>query len=226
MINKIYHMNNEHLINLMAKNGIRFDLCYADMLFDKFSRDDLKWIDLLVNVASPESTLYIHTDQRSVVEVKEYVRGTLDWHFQCWIIWSYNWGGRSPRMWGKKHDDILMFTRDPKKWTFNAKDVAIPKKTLINSTKDWQIPTDVWDIQIVHTMSAEKKEGDGRVWQKPRALMERIIKASSNPGDLVFDPFGGTFTTPVVAKELGRNYISCDTEADCIKIGNRRLAAT
>jgi site-specific DNA-methyltransferase (adenine-specific) len=222
MINKIYHMPNEHLVNLMLKHDIRFDLCYADMLFDDFDPSQLTWIDLMKEVAAPTSTLYIHTDQRSVCEVKAYAEQA-GWHFKSWIIWSYNWGGRSPRMWGAKHDDILMFTRDKKIWTFNARDVAIPKKTLINSTKDWQIPTDVWDIQIVHTMSAEKKEGGGRVWQKPRVLMERIIKASSNAGDLVFDPFGGTFTTAVVAKVLGRNYISCDTEAECVEIGNQRL---
>jgi site-specific DNA-methyltransferase (adenine-specific) len=222
MINKLYHTDNMQLMKLMQKKDIRFDLCYADMLFHNSKKSQLQWIDALKDVANDTATLYIHTDQRSACKVKHFAE-RVGWHFKSWIIWSYNWGGRSQRLWGKKHDDILMFTRDENEWTFNAEGVAIPKKTRFNSDKDWQIPTDVWDIQIVHTTSNEKKEGGGIQTQKPRALMERIIKASSNPNDLVFEPFGGTFTASVVAKELGRRFIACDIEDKCLKVGNSRL---
>lgn len=223
MIDKAYHTTNVDLFRWMHSNGIFFDLCYADMMFDEKSKPELDWIKQVRKCAGEYSTIYIHTDQRSVCEVRE---AMLDagWHLKSWIIWSYNWGGRSPRLWGAKHDDILMATKHKTKWTFNAKEVSIPKTTLINSKKDWQIPTDVWnDIGIVHTMSKEKDEGQHRVWQKPEQLMERIIKASSDAGDLVLDPFIGTGTTLKVAKKLGRSYIGCDIDEHAVEIAKSRL---
>ena len=62
--------------------------------------------------------------------------------------------------------------------------------------------------------------------QKPESLLERIIKASSNEGDIVFDPFGGSFTTAAVSKRLKRNTISIDLNPDYYKIGLRRLGLT
>ena len=195
------------------------------MMFEERSPEQLLWIKELRSIAAPTATVYVHTDQRSVVEARQ---ALIDhgWYLQAWIVWGYNWGGRPRNMWGAKHDDILVATADPKVWTFNAQDVGIPKKTLINSTKDWQIPTDVWtDIGIVHTMSKEKDEGEHRNWQKPKALLERIIKASSDPGDLVIDPFAGTGTTLVVAKETGRRYVGCDTDPNAVRIAQNRLKA-
>lgn len=225
MIDEIYHTTNTDLFRWMETNGIFFDLCYADMMFGEKTRDELLWLKDLKICAGEHSTIYIHTDQRSVCEVRQ---ALLDfgWHLQAWVIWAYNWGGRSRKMWGAKHDDILVATRHPDKWTFNGKIVGIPKKTMIRSKKDWQIPTDVWtDIGIVHTMSGEKDEGQHRVWQKPEKLLERIILASSDKGDLVLDPFSGTGTTPKVAKRLGRHYIACDIEEECVEISKERVAS-
>jgi DNA modification methylase len=209
----------------MAKAGLRWQLCYADMMFAEKSDSQLDWIHDIRRVAAPTATLYVHTDQRSVCEVKEALRKR-GWHFRAWLIWSYNWGGRPRNCWGAKHDDILMATMHPKQWTFNVKAVSIPKKTLINSTKTMQIPTDVWgDIGIVHTMSKEKDAGQHRKWQKPEKLLERIIKASSNPGDVVLDTHAGTGTTFVAAKRLGRKFIGCDTDAGAVQIAKARIAA-
>ena len=224
MIDQVYHTTNIELFKRMRDTNIRFDLCYADMMFDEKSELELSWIRSLRTCAAEHSTIYIHTDQRSVCEVRKALTGA-GWFVQAWIIWGYDWGGRSPRMWGAKHDDILVATKHKKTWTFNVDAISIPKATLINSTKTHKIPTDVWsDIGIVHTMSKEKDEGQHRVWQKPEALLERIIKASSNEGDLVLDPFVGTGTTMKVAKKLNRHYIGCDIDEDAVAITNERLA--
>lgn len=223
MLNKIHYMSNRDLFTRMANNSIAFDLAYADMMFGEKSWNELEWIREIRWCASKTATLYVHTDQRSVVEVRSALR-MAGWHLQAWVIWSYDWGGRSRKMWGAKHDDILVATMNPKEWTFNVDAVSIPKATLINSTKTHKIPTDVWsDIGIVHTMSKEKDAGRHRKWQKPEKLLERIILASSNERDIVFDPFCGTGTTPVVAKRLKRQYIACDTEAECVEISRERL---
>ena len=79
---------------------------------------------------------------------------------------------------------------------------------------------DVWDVNIIYN---QDKQAVGYFSQKPKALLERIIKASSNEGDIVADFFMGSGTTVVVAKELDRNYIGCDINPDSIKITEERL---
>ena len=225
MPNEVCNVDCLTLFKRLAELSISFDLCYADMMFAERTPEQLLWIKELRSIANPQATVYVHTDQRSVCEVRAALLEH-GWYLQAWLIWGYNWGGRPRNMWAHKHDDILVATAHPKKWTFNPKAVAIPKKTLINSSKDWQIPTDVWqDIGIVHTMSKEKWEGEHRVWQKPRALLERIIKASSNAGDLVLDPYAGTGTTLVVAKKLARRFVGCDIDPEAVRISNNRLQA-
>jgi DNA modification methylase len=224
MLNQVLHTDCESMLSQMHMNGRQFDLCYADHVFDDKSDKQLKWIGSLKAVAKPTATLYIHTDQRADIQVMD-VAKNYGWKLRSRIVWSYNWGGRPRNLWAPKHDDILMFTAGDE-WTFNAESVSIPKATLINSKKDWQIPTDVWvDIPILHTMSKEKDAGEHLVWQKPEKLLERIIKASSNRGDLVIDIFGGTGTTAVVAKRLGRDFIICDTDAECVRVMKKRIVS-
>lgn len=224
MINRIYNMNNIDLFREMEQKNVLYNLLYADMMFDQKSMPELKWIEEARRAASPTATIYIHTDQRSVCEVRNALI-EFGWHLQAWVIFGYDWGGRARNMWGAKHDDILVATMDPKLWTFNVDAVSIPKATLINSQKTHKIPTDVWsDIGTLHTMSKEKDAGQHRKWQKPEKLLERIIKASSNVGDLVMDCFVGTGTTPVTAKRLKRNFIACDIEKVCCKITEDRLS--
>jgi site-specific DNA-methyltransferase (adenine-specific) len=92
--------------------------------------------------------------------------------------------------------------------------------TVYSSTK---VPGNVWEIPRVRYRMPEYEE---HPTQKPVALLERIVKASSNPGDLVLDPFAGTFTTGYVAKELGRRFVGVEIEEEYVKIGLRRLNIT
>lgn len=222
MINQVFHADAEQILSQMYGNGRKFDLCYVDHVFDDIADKQLKWLKSALAVANPQATLYVHTDQRADIRVMEVAKAA-GWILRSRIVWAYNWGGRPRNLWAPKHDDILMFTVS-NKWTFNAESVSIPKATLINSKKDWQIPTDVWtDIPILHTMSKEKDAGEHLEWQKPEKLLERIIKASSNRGDLVLDFFGGTGTTAVVAKRLGRNFIICDIDEACVQVMKKRI---
>jgi adenine-specific DNA-methyltransferase len=82
------------------------------------------------------------------------------------------------------------------------------------------VPGNVWDFPRVRYRMDEYEK---HPTQKPVALLERIVRASSNPGDLVLDPFAGTFTTSFVAKKLGRQSIGIEIEEDYVKIGLRRL---
>jgi site-specific DNA-methyltransferase (adenine-specific) len=130
------------------------------------------------------------------------------------------------------YEPILFCVKDKNNYTFNTDDILVEAKTgakrkLIDYRKavptvynSEKIPGNVWEFARVRY---RMDEYENHPTQKPIALLERIIKASSNKGDLVVDPFSGTFTTCFVAKELGRNSIGIELQDEYVKIGLRRL---
>ena len=149
------------------------------------------------------------------------------------IVWHYDSSGvQAKTRFGSLYEPILHCTKDKKNYTFNADDIAIEAKTgavrnLIDYRKEvptpyktTKIPGNAWYIPRVRYRMPEYEEHPA---QKPEALMERIIKASSNTGEIVLDPFGGTFTTCAVAQRLGRISIGIESQLDYVKIGIRRL---
>lgn len=136
-------------------------------------------------------------------------------------------------MFGSLYEPILMASHSPKsKITFNANDILVEAKTgakrkLIDYRKNpprpyntKKVPGNVWNFPRVRF---KMDEYENHPTQKPEALLERIIKASSNPNDIVLDPFAGSFTTGAVAEKLGRKSISIEVEPEFYKIGLRRL---
>ena len=130
------------------------------------------------------------------------------------------------------YEPILFCVKDKDNYTFNANDVLIEAKTgakrkLIDYRKpvptvysSEKVPGNVWEFARVRY---RMDEYENHPTQKPIALLDRIIKASSNKGDTVLDPFSGTFTTCFVAKELERNCIGIEMQDEYVKIGLRRL---
>ena len=167
-------------------------------------------------------------------------------NFRTEIVWFYNSQGKTDKEWNRKHDVILYYTKG-KQWTFNAKDVMdsitdltykrfkseIDKKgyyTCFKNGKEYKyylengsLPKD-WFEDVTY-ISRNNKELTGYPTQKPKALIERLIKASSNEGDTVADYYLGSGTTAVVCKELNRNFIGCDINPKAIEITNTRLDA-
>jgi len=130
------------------------------------------------------------------------------------------------------YEPILYCVKNGNDYTFNFDDILVEAKTgakrkLIDYRKDppkiynsTKVPGNVWEFPRVRYRMSEYEE---HPTQKPTALLERIIKASSNKGDLVLDPFSGTFTTSFVAKHLERRSIGIELQECYIKIGLRRL---
>ena len=138
------------------------------------------------------------------------------------IIWNFDWGGSTNKRFSSRYEFVMFFTKNKKKWKFNLDDVKIPS---LNYRPDryksqYKNPTDVWKIPMVSGNSPERTSHPA---QFPEKLIERIIKASSDSGDLVLDPFIGSGTTAVVAKKLNRNFIGYDTNQDYIKEAQKRL---
>ena len=141
------------------------------------------------------------------------------------IIWAYDYGGRPKRRWPAKHDNILVYVKDRERHIFNRDAIdRIPYLApgLVGKEKAerGKLPTDVWWHTIVGTNA---KERTGYPTQKPVGLAERIIRASSDPGELVLDPFAGSGTVGAAATELGRRYLLIDENAEAVEVMRKRL---
>jgi site-specific DNA-methyltransferase (adenine-specific) len=177
-------------------------------------------------VLAPRGSLYVHLDHHTV----HHVRMLLDdifgpERFLNEIIWAYDYGGRARDRWPRKHDNILWYAKTAD-WVFNrdqidripymAPGLVGPEKAALG-----KLPTDVWWMTIVPTSGRERT---GYPTQKPLRLLERIVRASSNPGDLVADFFGGSGTAAVAAARLGRRHLIVDSNPEAIRITRARLA--
>ncbi|MFH1032030.1 MAG: DNA methyltransferase [Chloroflexota bacterium] len=201
----------------------------------------------LYRVLKPTGSFYYHCDWHA----SHYIKVMLDRddlfgyrNFQNEIIWYFRGGGASKRRFAKKHEVIFLYTKG-EKWTFNLDEVRQPYSAdVINSLPSrydksyrgdkvysgykpnplGKIPDDVWPIQPI--MPSDKKERLGYPTQKPLALLENIIKASSNEGDIVLDAFCGCWTTIVKAQLLERKWIGIDISPTACRVVAKRLEDT
>ncbi|NQW21776.1 MAG: site-specific DNA-methyltransferase [Chloroflexi bacterium] len=177
-------------------------------------------------VLAADGSLFLHVDQRE----SHYCKVLLDQvlgrdSFMNEIIWSYDYGGRSKRKWPAKHDTIFWYAIDPENYTFNADAIdRIPymAPSLVGKEKAarGKVPTDVWWQTIVPTNG---KERTGYPTQKPLAILERIVKVHSNPGELVMDFFAGSGTTGVAAAKNNRRFMLADANPDAVQVAVKRL---
>lgn len=173
-----------------------------------------------------DGTIYFHIDYREV----HYCKVLLDQifgreNFINEIIWAYDYGGRPKNRWPAKHDNILMYVKDPNNYVFNHDDIdripyMAPGLVGKEKAKRGKLPTDTWWHTIV---SPTGKEKTGYPTQKPLGIMRRIIQASSNVGDMVLDFFAGSGTTGLAAIELKRNFLMVDDNPDAIKVMKKRF---
>jgi site-specific DNA-methyltransferase (adenine-specific) len=177
-------------------------------------------------VLARTGTLYLHIDYREA----HYVKILLDGIFgrACFlneIIWAYDYGGRPTRRWPPKHDTILVYVKDPKRYHFDAASVErepymAPGLVTAEKAARGKLPTDVWWHTIVSPTGREKT---GYPTQKPEAIVRRMVEASSRRGDRCLDCFCGSGTLGVVAAELGRRYVLIDESRDAVRIAAERL---
>jgi DNA modification methylase len=204
------------------------DLVICDPVYDN---KDLDYVAAAVGVLRPGGSLYVFGDHAGIAQTKLALDAQPELAFANWLIWGPNdWGGRSRTRWGQKHDDILFYTKNGASHTFNVAAVSVPKKMtqarFNPSGRQTKIPHSVWsDLGGFSTVASERVRIGGTAvrWQKPERVIERIVLASSNPGDLVVDPFGGVATVPVVCARLARNCVSFESDAGVFAAGQARL---
>ena len=139
------------------------------------------------------------------------------------IVWNFDWGGSTNKRFAPRYEFVFWFTKDKNDYTFNLSDVSIPAVNYRPDRYKSQLknPSDVWKIPMV---SGNFLERTGHPAQYPEKLIERIVLAGTNKGDVVLDPFMGSGTTAVVAKKLGRKYIGYEIVPEYIEMSNTRLS--
>lgn len=178
----------------------------------------------------PTGSIYLHCDPTASHYIKVMMDGIFGHqNFQNEIIWWYDTGGMSKKRYSRKHDIILFYSRS-NSFTFNVNAIKTEKndqqkerfklsqkqggKSTYRLSSNMKFPHDVFQI---HAINPKAKERMGYATQKPLALLDKIIKASSNEGDVVFDPFCGCATTIEAAHKLKRKWIGIDIAIHAIK---------
>ena len=189
------------------------------------------WIDECMRILTDDGTMCFMTATQHMPYLDVYA--SEKYNVLCRIVWAYDSSGvQSRKMYGSLYEPILMVNKSAKaKYIFNYQEIMVEAKTgatrkLIDYRKDppqpyntEKVPGNVWDYSRVRF---KMEEYENHPTQKPEALLERIIKASSNDGDVVLDPFSGSFTTSAVAVRLGRMAVGIDINGEYFKIGLRR----
>jgi len=205
--------------------------------YDKWKSEEeyVQWayklLDGCIRILKPNGTLYVMTSTQAMPYFDIYLREKMV--ILSRIIWHYDSSGvQAKKYFGSMYEPILHCVKDKNNYIFNSNDIKIEAKTgahrklidyrksvpTIYNTK--KVPGNVWYFPRVRF---KMKEYENHPSQKPEALLERIILVSTNEGGLLFDPFAGTFTSAAVAKRLGRNSISIESQEEYIKIGLRRV---
>jgi DNA modification methylase len=205
-------------------------------------------VEQMHRILKPTGSIYLHCDWHADayirVNILDKVFGAK--HYLNSIVWCYSIGGKSKNKFGQKHDTIYFYSKG-KKYIFNEKAASVPRKTNTHMRlktdvdgREYQEKTDAKTGKIykyyvdegkiaedywidIETLNREAKERIGYPTQKPEALLERIIKTSSNTGDIVLDPFVGGGTTIAAAEKLGRQWIGIDQSVQAIKVTEFRL---
>ena len=244
---ELYQCDNLDLMNSLPENYI--DLIYCDILYNtgkKFKdySDDLGtpqeailWYEPrlieMKRILKEEGSIYLHMDFRLV----HYMKVEMDKifgikNFQNNIVWCYKSGGATKKRFNRKHDDILFYSKNKnfkynfqleKSYNRDFKPYHFKNVEEFQDKIGWYTMVgmkDYWEINMVGRTSHER---NGYDTQKPKELVERIIKSSSNKGDIVADFFMGSGTTGEVSLELNRKFIGCDIELSACRVALNRI---
>ncbi|MCF7956069.1 MAG: site-specific DNA-methyltransferase [Phycisphaerae bacterium] len=206
--------------------GYNYDK-YKDKLESKnfvaWTRD---WMEACVNALKPNGSFYIAIGDDYAAHIR-LIGEELGMELRNWIIWHYTFGQQTKTKFARAHTHIFYFVKDKDNYTFNDHAVRVPSdRQLIYNDKrsnpEGKMPDDVWNTysRVCGTFSERQK------WhpcQMPESLLTRIISVSSNPGDLILDPFNGSGTTASAALQLDRKYCGIDISENYVDNTRTRL---
>lgn len=204
-----YNLNKNYGNN---KDNLEFEE-YID-----FSRE---WLKEAHRVLKDNGSIYVFMGMKYISYIYEIMEKELGMTFNSWITWYYTQGIGKTKGFSPRHDDILYFTKHPKKFTFNLDSIRVPQKFYrsVNNMRGAN-PGNVWEFSHMHYCNKNRQK---HPTQKPEGLYERMILVSSNEGDIVLDPFMGSGTALRVCQQLNRECIGIDINPQYVEMTNERL---
>lgn len=189
--------------------------------FEEYLEFSRLWLREAQRVLTDDGTIYVFMGMRYISYIYTILEQELGMTFNSWITWHYTQGIGKTKGFSPRHDDILMFTKNPKNFLFNLDDIRVPQKFYrsVNNMRGAN-PGNVWQFSHMHYCNKNRKK---HPTQKPEGLFERMILASSNKGDLVVDPFVGSGTLLRVCQQTNRCGIGIDINPEYITMTKERL---
>jgi len=208
--------------------GYKYDVYEDRKAYDEYYAWTEQWMSACCGALKPTGSFWVAIGDEYAAEVRIIARG-LGLHLRNWVIWHYTFGQNTKRKFARSHAHLFYWTKHPKDFTFNDMAVRIPSARQTTyadkrANPKGKLPDDVWSFSRV--CGTFKERVQWHPCQMPERVLERIIKVSSNPGDLVCDPFSGSGTTCVVAARLKRNYLGIDISRDYVDNSNERIVDT
>jgi len=224
--------------------GYKYDVYRDDLDSDEYVQWCKQWIGQVVRVLKDDGTFWLAIGDEYAAELKVLMQR--DHHLVCrsWVIWYYTFGVNCKNKFNRSHAHLFHMVKDPKRFTFNSDQGRVPSARQLvygdsRANPKGRLPDDTWILRPQDLPDGFRPEDD--TWyfprvagtfreregfhgcQMPEQLLGRIIRACSNEGEIVLDPFGGSGTTLVVAKKLGRRYIGYELSEDYVGKVRARL---
>jgi site-specific DNA-methyltransferase (adenine-specific) len=208
-----------------------------------WSRD---WMEQVHRILNAKGAFWLAIGDEYAAELKIAAQG-LGFHCRSWVIWYYTFGVNCRKKFTRSHAHLFHFVKDPRVFTFNFSEVAVPSARQLvygdsRANPRGRVPDDTWilrpqdlpegfqdseDTWYFPRVAGTFKERAGfHGCQMPEQLLGRIIRCCSNEQEWVVDPFSGSASTLVVAKKLNRNFFGFEMSADYSQRGSQRLAET
>ena len=209
--------------------GYKYDVYEDRKAYDEYYAWTERWMRACYEKAlKPTGSFWVAIGDEYAAEVK-IIGDSLGLHLRNWVIWHYTFGQNTKRKFARSHAHLFYWVKDPAHFTFNDEAVRIPSARQTTyadkrANPKGKLPDDVWSFSRVCGTFRERVQ-----WHPchmPERLLERIVQASSDPGQLVLDPFSGSGTTCVVAARLGRQYLGLDISQQYVTESTKRIADT
>ncbi len=226
--------------------GYEYDLYEDAMGSADYLAWSCDWVDEVVRILKPDGTFWLAIGDDYAAELKVMLQREHGLTCRSWVVWYYTFGVNCKSKFSRSHTHLFHMIKDPNAFTFNDDKIRVPSaRQLVYGDKranpKGRLPDDTWILRPQDL--PEGFAADGDVWyfprvcgtfkeragfhgcQMPEQLLGRIIRACSNEGERVLDPFAGSGTTLAVAKKLGREYVGYEISTDYVKLMRERLSA-
>ncbi len=200
--------------------GCKYDIYQDRKKYDEYHAWTEKWMTACRKVLKPAGSFWVAIGDDYAAEVRLIGR-ELDLHMRNWVVWHYTFGQNTKRKFARSHTHLFYFVKDADDFTFN--DEAV--RTFSDRQREYKdkrahgkgkLPDDVW-AEFSRVCGTFDERERWHPCQMPETLLARIIRACSNKGDTVLDPFAGSGTTLAVAKKLSRHYVGIEISEDYVK---------